>query len=635
MSATGTTETRIADLDPIYMKRVDESYCEKIARVFSRDYGITVRFGAGAYTDAEGHITLPAMFCERWIMDGTIDHEGGHERREAKCERERRDGWKASVEKAKALAKSDSRYKPLPVLLNAVEDVSIESEDGERWTGVAANLHRARAFFIDRLEKEARGLSFADAIGKAFIAEAMGPSMLDSTNESLASAARWVHEHVETFLSAARAARFTDESFAIAKAICEALAEKKDEASRLTPPEPEGEKSEDGDGAGAPEDGDEGSDGSGSEDEDGSPENDEKAPGSSGEGDGDGDGDGDKGHDDDEAHAADTGASEGPEMTREEVDKFLDEMDAFESAATDEGTFERDIRALGETENREVYAADPRALAADRINVPPKNSTEYKYREEIANKITRVLMGKLRIALLSREDSTDYGLRKGKIHGPHLHRVAKFNTRVFKKDTSTTIGVDDTAVEILIDQSASMGGIMKETVSAVIALGKALDAIGIKFEIVGFTNLHPGVGRVHGVRYHRTLPFLFSVFKGFGESWTHVKERLGSANAISENADGEAVKFALDRLLTRKESRKILLVLSDGAPQCGGDDNAAIASHLKRTIEWAQKKNGVEVIGIGLGYSGVRHYYENAAVAKSINELPVKLDKALRKGLHK
>ncbi len=626
MTVSASAET----LDPIYLKRVDESYCERIARVFSRQYGIRVAFGQEAKTNATTQIVLPLAFCERWILDGVLDHEVAHVIRESKAAREVRDGWTASVKKAAALAAKDARYRALPMFLNAVEDVSIERESAETWAGVAVNLERSRRELIRRLDETTRDVSAMDAIGKAFIGEALGPSLQHSKNATFAGAAAFVAERLSDLLARARAARWTDESLAIALEICDRIASLRDEAEKAKEPEAGDEDGEPeaGDEDGEPEAGDVDSSDAGD-----GPESDEDASPSPGTEDGEDGSDPDDSRAEDGGETAPSPSSDPlPDVSPEEAERILKATDFEGETDSEAGTFDRDLRTLMEYENREVYAAHPEALARDREVRPRKERSAYAMRAALAKSATRALMTKLRLALLSSDDRTEVGLKKGRIYGPTLHRLARFNTRVFKREISKEIGIRDTAVEIFIDQSGSMLGIMDRVVSAVIAIGEALDTIGITFEVTGFSNRGGGI---HRGSYHRSLPFEFQVYKTYDESWTREKERLGSCHAIAENADGEAVEWAAKRLLARPEKRKVLIVLSDGEPACGGDDNNAIASHLRRVLTWLEKKEGVEVVGIGLHSKCVKEFYRHHAVADSIDELPERLYKALRETMKK
>jgi cobalamin biosynthesis protein CobT len=96
-----------------------------------------------------------------------------------------------------------------------------------------------------------------------------------------------------------------------------------------------------------------------------------------------------------------------------------------------------------------------------------------------------------------------------------------------------------------------------------------------------------------------------------------------------------AVEWAAKRLLARPERRKVLIVLSDGSPCCGDDDNDAIASHLRRILDWLEKKEDVDVVAIGLRSDCVKEFYRHHAVARTINELPEKLYKALLETMKK
>jgi len=598
------------DVGDHYRKKVDERYCEKIARVFSKNTGIKVNFGTGCYTDTTSTITLPKMYAERWIVDGELDHEWLHVLRNEKALKnaiKRKSAtWEACAKRADELKKSNpEKYGILPMWLNVLEDVSIETEGMKRWAGVHVNLTRTRFFMIEKLEAEPKPPEFADAVGKAFIAEALSPSLRESKNEILQAGAAFVIEHLSDFIPRAKESRWTDDTLDLAIELCDRLEEMGDEAeeARKAADEAEGDLviTIGGDGEGEGEEG-----------EGGSAAGVEASEGKEGE-------------------AASGGKA--IKLTKEEAENLAGLIKALKAASGSDGetgTFHKETKRIAEEETRGVYSTHPIALQNDRIVRAPKNVARFRVRDEKAKKIVGALASRLRLVLLSTDHSTDYGLRHGKIDRTKLARLARFNTKVFKRDDKREIGYADTAVGILIDESGSMSGDMDDTIAAVVALSRALNQIGIKFEINGFTNVYSGTPPSRD-GYDRTLPFRFNVYKAFGESWETEKTRLGSAQADCENGDGEAVEWAAKRLLHRPEARKVLFVLSDGSPICGPDTKQQ--QHLKRITGWIDNHKGVEVIAIGLRYSGITNYYKNAVTVDDLSQLPGVLFRKLRRAL--
>lgn len=228
------------------------------------------------------------------------------------------------------------------------------------------------------------------------------------------------------------------------------------------------------------------------------------------------------------------------------------------------------------------------------------------------------------------------GHKSGKLNAPGFSRILVNDPRVFKRKQEHQ--AKDTAVSLLVDNSGSMSGQRILTaMSAAYALSSTLDRVNIQHECLGFTTAYqgkPGSGydfykiehesRKLGVEYSRIVPLRITIFKDFAERLTPpVRHRFADMaynqpNMMS-NIDGEAVQIALNRLQTRKEQRKVLLVLSDGMP-AGGVPND-LYSHLHKVVEDAEKQH-VEVIGIGIQTTAVKSFYPKNVVLNDVAELP-------------
>jgi len=182
----------------------------------------------------------------------------------------------------------------------------------------------------------------------------------------------------------------------------------------------------------------------------------------------------------------------------------------------------------------------------------------------------------------------------------------------------------DTVVTLLIDNSGSMRGrpISIAAISADI-LARTLERCGVKTEILGFTTRAwkggqsreawladgkpPNPGRLNDLRH--------IVYKGADAPWRRARRNLGlmlREGILKENIDGEALLWAHNRLLGRPEQRRILMVISDGAPV---DDSTLSVNagnylevHLKRVIEWIERASPVELLAIGIGHDVTRYY---------------------------
>ena len=194
----------------------------------------------------------------------------------------------------------------------------------------------------------------------------------------------------------------------------------------------------------------------------------------------------------------------------------------------------------------------------------------------------------------------------------------------------------DTAVTLLIDNSGSMRG-RPITVAATCAdiLARTLERCGVKVEILGFTTRAwkggqsretwlqagkpPNPGRLNDLRH--------LVYKAADAPWRRARKNLGlmmREGLLKENIDGEALDWAHQRLLGRPEQRRILMMISDGAPV---DDSTLsvnpgnyLERHLRYVIEEIETRSPVELIAIGIGHD-VTRYYRRAVTIVDAEEL--------------
>jgi len=196
----------------------------------------------------------------------------------------------------------------------------------------------------------------------------------------------------------------------------------------------------------------------------------------------------------------------------------------------------------------------------------------------------------------------------------------------FKKTETKNV-----AVQILVDMSGSMGGEKIKTAKmSAIAMGEALKALDITYEVTGFTSVGDpkvaaaaaklGTGR-HGKgkgRFNRFSERLeLFVFKDFNGASLNGIEKM---DAMSNNPDGECVKWAAGRLMARKEKRKILFVLSDGMPAADGD-MSILNRDLKEKVQQIMK-SGIECVGLGIMTEAVKHFYPDYVIVKDLKSLP-------------
>ncbi len=248
---------------------------------------------------------------------------------------------------------------------------------------------------------------------------------------------------------------------------------------------------------------------------------------------------------------------------------------------------------------------------------------------KLANKLQRQLLAK-------QNRSWEFDLEEGLLDSSKLTRIIMDpqNSLSFKKEKD--LEFKDTIVTLLIDNSGSMRG-RPITIAAICAdiLSRTLERCSVKVEILGFTtknwkggksreewnkNSKPkNPGRLNDLRH--------IIYKSADAHWRQSKKNLGlmlKEGLLKENIDGEAISWAFNRLKKRKEERKILMVISDGAPV---DDSTLsvnsgdfLEKHLKKIVKFIENKSDIEILAIGIGHD-VSRYYNKAIKIADVQEL--------------
>jgi cobaltochelatase CobT len=248
---------------------------------------------------------------------------------------------------------------------------------------------------------------------------------------------------------------------------------------------------------------------------------------------------------------------------------------------------------------------------------------------KLANRLQRLLQAQ-------QNRSWHYNLEEGLLDTAQLHRIISRpgDPLSFKQESESKF--KDTVVSLLIDSSGSMRG-RSMTLAAICGdiIGSTLERCYVKTELLGFTTKHwkggdsrkawvnqgspPNPGRLNDLRH--------IVFKSADDNFRRARKSFGimlREGLLKENVDGEALAWAHQRLAKRTEERKILIVISDGAPV---DDSTLstnhsnfLDNHLRQMIDSIENQSNVELLAIGIGHD-VTKYYEKSITINRAEEL--------------
>tara|TARA_Y100000590_G_scaffold139438_1_gene159685 strand:+ start:1185 stop:2990 length:1806 start_codon:yes stop_codon:yes gene_type:complete len=326
----------------------------------------------------------------------------------------------------------------------------------------------------------------------------------------------------------------------------------------------------------------------------------------------------------------------------------------FDSFAENADEDEREIKEISSDPN--LSKNNQKILSKEKYKVFTSEFDEVKNAEELENEneIARLrknldqqltnlqnlvakLANKLQRQLLAKQNrSWDFDLEEGILDASKLSRVIIDPFRSLSYKVEKKIEFKDTIVTLLIDNSGSMRG-RPISVAAICAdiLSRTLERCSVKVEILGFTtknwkggksrekwnveNKPMNPGRLNDLRH--------IVYKSADKPWRQSKKNLGlmlKEGLLKENIDGEALLWAYKRIANRKEERKILMVISDGAPV---DDSTLsvnsgdyLEKHLKQTVKWIEENSNIEILAVGIGHD-VTRYYKKAVKIADVQEL--------------
>ena len=330
------------------------------------------------------------------------------------------------------------------------------------------------------------------------------------------------------------------------------------------------------------------------------------------------------------------GQSDG-DSTFSDIEEIADDGDANADSEQSEGSEKR----LSNQPDYKIFTTkfDEISLAQD---LCPSEELEQlrslldKQLETLAGTVAR-LANKLQRRLMAQQNRAwNYDLEEGVLDSARLTRIIIDPMQPLSFKAESESDFRDTIVTLLIDNSGSMRG-RPITIAAICAdiLARTLERCGVKSEILGFTTkawkggksreawLEAGrpanPGRVNDIRH--------IIYKGADEPYRHARHNLGlmmREGLLKENIDGEALNWAKNRLMGRSENRRILVVISDGAPV---DDSTQsvnssnyLEAHLRKLIKEIETNSPIQLIAIGIGHD-VTRYYQNAITLQDAEEL--------------
>ncbi len=361
----------------------------------------------------------------------------------------------------------------------------------------------------------------------------------------------------------------------------------------------------------------------------------------------DGDSDGEdstEGDEDGEENQDDSdGSSSSDDSGAELSEDMINDMMAEEAAEKAKAVFNPNNLATDQAEGPQYHVyttefdeiipaeelCDAGELSFLRRNLDQQLSGLHNVVSKLANRLQRMLMAQ-------QMRSWDFDLEEGILDTSRLTRVVTnpLHALSFKVENETDF--KDTVVTLLIDNSGSMRG-RPITIAAMCAdiLARTLERCGVKVEILGFTtrawkggksrlkwlenNKPQKPGRLNDLRH--------IIYKTADSPWRRTRNNLGlmlKEGLLKENIDGESLLWAHSRLMMRTEERRIMMVISDGAPV---DDstlstNSAnyLEDHLRSVIDWIEKRSPVELLAIGIGHD-VTRYYQKAITIMDAEQL--------------
>ncbi len=320
-------------------------------------------------------------------------------------------------------------------------------------------------------------------------------------------------------------------------------------------------------------------------------------------------------------------------MQPSDLDQASDGNKPWHPDSAGDGRRNEPLYKVFTTENDEIVAAEelcePEEMARLRHYLDHQLQPLQGAVARLANRLQRQL-------LAQQNRAWDFDLEEGILDTARLTRVVTDPIQPLSFKAERDMEFRDTVVTLLLDNSGSMRG-RPVTIAAMCAdiLARTLERCHVKVEILGFTTRAwkggsarekwmaegkpPAPGRLNDLRH--------IIYKAADAPWRRCRKNLGlmmREGLLKENIDGEALLWAHDRLLARPEQRRILMVISDGAPV--DDSTLSVNSgnylerHLRHVITMIENRSPVELIAIGIGHD-VTRYYKKAVTIIDADQL--------------
>jgi len=236
--------------------------------------------------------------------------------------------------------------------------------------------------------------------------------------------------------------------------------------------------------------------------------------------------------------------------------------------------------------------------------------------ENFAQQVRKLIQIKARV-------QRQYGVKKGKLDQSRLSRICfdapGFNERVFKNKIENKML--DAAITVLVDMSGSMQGMKAYyALASTLLVNEVCSTLNIPLEIVGFTD-----GKINSYTDWCPVMYIYKSFSDLKVNEDDLKKYFEiSSQWMTGNPDGENILWAHDRLIKRKERKKLLVVMSDGSP-AASKASSGIGRFTEKVIKEIEKSKVVDIYGLGLCSTSVQSYYQAHSVVNNPEQIPSKL----------